>query len=180
MAGTTTNFAFPYPTSTDYVKDGATAIQNLATSIDTYGVNLWKNGSCILSGLIAQVIANGVVTNVNFGAGTETFDPNGWHSTTVNTDRITPNVAGYYLAVARVTFNRVGAGVRFAGFIGKNGGYGENENGFLGGNYPSPVCSVVLYMNGTTDYVSSLCYQETGGAVNLLRQEFSLTLLRRA
>ncbi len=34
MAGTTTNFGFDYPTSTDYVKDGATAIQTLADDVD--------------------------------------------------------------------------------------------------------------------------------------------------
>ena len=34
MAGTTTNFGFDYPTSTDYVKDGATAIQGLANDVD--------------------------------------------------------------------------------------------------------------------------------------------------
>lgn len=35
MAGTTTNNGWDYPTSTDYVKDGATAIQTLADDIDT-------------------------------------------------------------------------------------------------------------------------------------------------
>lgn len=35
MSGTTTNYGWTYPTSTDYVKDGATAIQTLATGIDT-------------------------------------------------------------------------------------------------------------------------------------------------
>lgn len=35
MAGTTTNFGWTYPTNTDYVKDGATAMQTIATSIDT-------------------------------------------------------------------------------------------------------------------------------------------------
>jgi hypothetical protein len=35
MAGQTTNYLFNYPTSTDYVKDGATAIQTLATNVDT-------------------------------------------------------------------------------------------------------------------------------------------------
>jgi hypothetical protein len=35
MAGQTTNYLFDYPTSTDYVKDGATAIQTLATDVDT-------------------------------------------------------------------------------------------------------------------------------------------------
>jgi len=35
MAGTTTNFGITYPTSTDLVKDGATAIQTVATGFDT-------------------------------------------------------------------------------------------------------------------------------------------------
>lgn len=36
MSGTTTNYAFPYPTSGDLVRDGATAIQSLADSIDSF------------------------------------------------------------------------------------------------------------------------------------------------
>lgn len=35
MAGTTTNFGITYPTSTDLVKDGATAIQTVAQGFDT-------------------------------------------------------------------------------------------------------------------------------------------------
>lgn len=35
MAGTTTNYGWTYPTSTDLVKDGATAMQTLATNVDT-------------------------------------------------------------------------------------------------------------------------------------------------
>ena len=35
MAGTTTNYALDYPTSTDLVRNGATAIQTLATDVDT-------------------------------------------------------------------------------------------------------------------------------------------------
>jgi len=35
MAGNTTNFNIAYPTSTDYVKDGATAIQTVATGFDS-------------------------------------------------------------------------------------------------------------------------------------------------
>jgi hypothetical protein len=35
MAGQTTNYLFDYPTSTDYVKDGATAIETLADDVDS-------------------------------------------------------------------------------------------------------------------------------------------------
>lgn len=54
MAGTTTNNGWTYPTSTDYVKDGATAIQTLATGIDTStgkGLIAWQT--------YAPTLANG-------------------------------------------------------------------------------------------------------------------------
>jgi hypothetical protein len=53
MAGTTTNNGWDYPTSTDYVKDGATAIQTLATDIDTStgkGLIAWQSWAPTLSG----------------------------------------------------------------------------------------------------------------------------------
>lgn len=53
MAGVTTNNGWDYPTSTDYVKDGATAIQTLATDIDTSvgtGLLAWQSWSPTLSG----------------------------------------------------------------------------------------------------------------------------------
>ena len=36
MAGTTANYGFPYPTNTDYVRNGATAIQSLADGLDAF------------------------------------------------------------------------------------------------------------------------------------------------
>jgi hypothetical protein len=36
MAGTTTNYGFPYPTSTDNVSDGATKIQELAQKLEDF------------------------------------------------------------------------------------------------------------------------------------------------
>lgn len=54
MAGTTTNNGWTYPTSTDYVKDGATAIQTLATGIDTStgnGLKAWTAYTPTLTGI---------------------------------------------------------------------------------------------------------------------------------
>lgn len=53
MAGTTTNNGWTYPTSTDLVKDGATAIQTLADGIDTStgkGLIAWQTWAPTLSG----------------------------------------------------------------------------------------------------------------------------------
>lgn len=49
MAGTTTNYAWTYPTSTDLVKDGATAIQTLATAQDTSLYNKIWGASRVLA-----------------------------------------------------------------------------------------------------------------------------------
>lgn len=53
MAGVTTNNGWDYPTSTDYVRDGATAIQTLASDIDTStgkGLIAWQSYSPVLGG----------------------------------------------------------------------------------------------------------------------------------
>jgi hypothetical protein len=62
MAGTTTNNGWDYPTSTDYVKDGATAIQTLATDIDT----------SVGTGLLAWTSYTPTFTNFTLGNGTLT------------------------------------------------------------------------------------------------------------
>jgi hypothetical protein len=63
MAGTTTNNGWAYPTSTDLVTNGATAIQSLADGIDTStgtGLLTWASWSPTLSGGFAN--GNGVWT----------------------------------------------------------------------------------------------------------------------
>jgi len=53
MSGTTTNNGWTYPTSTDLVTNGASAIQTLATGIDTSigkGALAWQSYACTLSG----------------------------------------------------------------------------------------------------------------------------------
>jgi hypothetical protein len=60
MAGVTTNNGWDYPTSTDYVKDGATAIQTLATDIDT----------SVGTGLLAWTSYTPTFTNLTVGNGT--------------------------------------------------------------------------------------------------------------
>jgi len=64
MAGTTTNNGWDYPTSTDYVKDGATAIQTLATDIDTSvgtGLLAWTSYTPVLTATVTNpTIGNSV------------------------------------------------------------------------------------------------------------------------
>jgi uncharacterized protein with beta-barrel porin domain len=138
------------------------------------------NNVTFLSGTNAQAITNGVITDVTFGAGTETLDVSNWHSTTTNTARITPTIAGYYLCGGFAVFNRTGASSRFSEFIIKNGVTYAAEATILGGDYPVAVAQNIVYFNGSTDYVTLAMYQTTGGTVNLSRQDFFVALLRTA
>jgi hypothetical protein len=62
MAGTTTNNGWDYPTSTDLLKDGALAIQTLATDIDTSvgtGLLAWTSYTPTFSGF---TLGNGTIS----------------------------------------------------------------------------------------------------------------------
>jgi hypothetical protein len=63
MAGTTTNNGWDYPTSTDLLKDGALAIQTLATDIDT----------SVGTGLLAWTSYTPTFANFTLGNGTISF-----------------------------------------------------------------------------------------------------------
>ena len=62
MAGTTTN-GFPYPESTDFVTDGAQAIEDLAVDVDKQ-LGLWKIDDLTASftGGTAGTVSNGTIT----------------------------------------------------------------------------------------------------------------------
>ena len=65
MAGTTTNYALDYPTSTDLVRNGATAIQTLATDVDTLLVSTYLPVDDHISTTTSYSRASGTTT---FGA----------------------------------------------------------------------------------------------------------------
>ena len=62
--------------------------------------------TCVLENA-AAALANGTDTTIPFTS--EVTDLNGWHSTTVNTSRITPNIAGTYLVTMQI--NDVSSGI---------------------------------------------------------------------
>ena len=50
MAGTTTNFAIPYPSSSDYVTDGATAMRSIADQVDAILFTGSSSGNLLING----------------------------------------------------------------------------------------------------------------------------------
>jgi len=128
MATTTPNFGWSVPTSTDLVKDGATAIETLGDSIDaslvdlkggTTGQVLAKNSGTDMDFIwVAQddsnAIQNAIVDAKGDTFDSETFDTDAFHSTSSNTDRLTvpAGKAGKYLVIAKMQFAGGTNGIR--------------------------------------------------------------------
>jgi hypothetical protein len=74
MAGQTTNYLFDYPTSTDYVKDGATAIETLADDVDATLFTALGGAYPGLRLVKKQTIGSGVSSVVVTGAFNSTYD----------------------------------------------------------------------------------------------------------
>jgi hypothetical protein len=101
---------------------------------------------------------------------TEIYDPTNAYATN---GRFTPQTAGYYLVSANCNFPISGTGlvvINAEMYITKNGttqtlGAFSNENtGMI--NTANVGCSKVIYLNGTTDYVSLKGYQYTYAGSN--------------
>lgn len=75
MAGTTTYYGISYPTSTDYVKDGAAAIQTVATGFDSAVAIPSYNAQTGTTYTFALTDVGKTVTASNAGAQTYTIPP---------------------------------------------------------------------------------------------------------
>lgn len=76
MAGTTTNFAIPYPSSTDYVTDGATAMKSIADQVDAVLFTGASSGNLLINGAmqISQRVAVGTASSAFTTSGYYTAD----------------------------------------------------------------------------------------------------------
>lgn len=96
----------------------------------------------------------------------ETIDSIGGHSTTTNTPRYTPNVAGWYEVSGVVQWQGSASGTFREAGIAKNGttyvtgGYSRVPMNATAQLMPTPV--VLVYLNGTTDYVQMIAYSDAG------------------
>lgn len=96
--------------------------------------------------------------------------------------RYTAKVAGYYLVIGQLAFATNTTGNRVAQVL-KNGNTAVSY-----GSMAIPTCNTgsfntslnttgLVYMNGTTDYVEQICYQDSGGSLNTVVGGTFLTLL---
>lgn len=121
---------------------------------------------CQLVQASAQTVAYNTPTTVTFGV--EDLDPRGWHSTSSNTDRVTPDIAGWYRVTFLAEWSTDTDYTRLLVDVQKNGALvGTPRMGWdlraASAAGLSPVdmmaSSPLISMNGTTDYISLGAYQ---------------------
>ena len=107
-----------------------------------------------------QTIANNTATKLQVN--TKEFDTANCYDATTNY-RFTPNVAGYYYVTlangfASATYPQL--------YLYKNGSQFKTGNygGSTTGGIQIMVLSVLVYLNGTTDYIEPWIYQSTGSS----------------
>lgn len=125
--------------------------------------------------------ASNATTTEMTGYSAALFDTAACFNTT--TGRFTPTVPGYYQVSWSIDFgaNGVGAASSVAGILLKNG-----TVVWSGGIQTSSSCfgavgaCTVVYLNGSTDYVSAAVFQNTGGTVSNFLARFSGAMIRSA
>jgi hypothetical protein len=125
-----------------------------------------------------QSLSSATVTKLQFN--TETFDTNSNFDSTTNY-RFTPTVAGYYQINLSQEFSNT-TGTQTVQIV-KNGSRiasGGSPNTATNGTFMS-VCSVLCFLNGSTDYVEAYGYLSAGGtAFAGTSSQFSGSLVRAA
>lgn len=137
------------------------------------------------------VVRNTVVTSVTNNSvatalpwDTETRDTHGWHDNVTNNSRITPNIPGWVEVKSIIHFAGNATGRRSA-VLKLNAGtayYGEIKAATSASGV-SAINVREFEVNGSTDYLQTFAFQDSGGALNtadIVATYFSVTWLRES
>ena len=140
---------------------GEIQLQSAGTTIatvDSTGLTMASGKNLVTTGPAFSAYANaalsitgGVPTKIQMN--TEEFDTNSNYDNVTNY-RFTPTVAGYYQVSGSIGGSPTSAGYFFT-MVYKNGSnYKSGANFPISGTYgPQSVCSSLVYLNGSTDYI---------------------------
>lgn len=145
----------------------------ILTATNLNAVTVPWNAVCQVRMSTPQSLTNNTITQLLYD--TEDLDPRSWHSTSVNTGRITPTIAGWYEAfVSGVLAADSDYTTMFVQFQ-KNGADLTPQRAL---NIAAPAGTFVpilnatsglISMNGTTDYIDSTARQvNTSAAANTI------------
>lgn len=158
---TPTNGQIPIGNGTNYVAATLTAGSGIGITNASGAVTIANNTGPAFSAYMGAGQALTGAANAKLIFDTEVFDTANCYDPTTNY-RFTPNVAGYYQISAgyygaqpqvgdyAVNIYKNGAAYGGAGFGGGNAG--------SGGYVQKPAISMLIYLNGTTDYVEIYAY----------------------
>lgn len=113
-----------------------------------------------------QSIPDATLTALTF-TGTEDIDVYGFHDPSTNTSRITPNIAGTYVFFGAYFTGAATTPVSIDCSVRKNGSsVATGSRDTLGSIAKSEWAQGIYDMNGSTDYVELVAFQDSSGAVN--------------
>jgi hypothetical protein len=115
---------------------------------------------------VAQALADNTFTAIQFAAADE-LDSDGYHNPSSNNTRVTPTRAGWYRFTGTVWFEAMTTPVKTAATFRKNGTLLApiNEDAASTRAHARPV-SMLISLNGSTDYVELVGLQDSAGADN--------------
>lgn len=119
---------------------------------------------------VAQTLTIGGANAITFS--TEVVDRDSGHSTTTNTSRYTAATAGWYRVNGVVAFSSVASGTYREARIGKNGtAIDGSAIRFRATTIPSGIlpvasASILVYLNGSTDYVELYSSNDSAVAIS--------------
>jgi hypothetical protein len=181
--------------STDYLELGAYYGPNSGTPVVIPGVAgstrfsaalinqtltevVGTTAAAVVSKNASQAIASATLTKITFAAPSGQNDPQSWWNAANN--RYIPTIPGYYQVSLLTTYASPQAGT-YESQIFKNGSVISNDLGTPTSGYVSFSPSIVVYMNGSTDYLEAFTYQASGSSQNLepfsQRNNFSISLV---
>jgi hypothetical protein len=129
----------------------------------------------VVSRSTTQTVSSATQTFIQMD--TKAVDTLNWHSTSTNSDRITPTIAGWYMCVGSGTYDTSISG-RILVQIAKNGNEIVKFDWAGGATANGASVSQMVYLNGSTDYVSLSTYQFSGSSQLFRAGSLQLVLLR--
>lgn len=138
------------------------------------GIDKVQDGSIVQADLASNVVGTGPAFSAYLGASSPTATSGVWTKVTFDTEeydtnnnfassRFTPNVAGYYVFNAGVTFT---SGVLQVASLYKNGVEYKRGN-YAANNTNTEIVFGQVYLNGLTDYVEIYVNQSSGSTQTL-------------
>lgn len=179
----TPTYSLPYQTLSD-APDGPNLGEDLALAVEaalSAQVALLAARLTLLENMTAvrmrqtsvQSIANNTWTGITCTAEDLDDDPVGGasHSTSSNTSRITPAYAGWYLYGGAVAFATAAAVSQRGAAMAVNGTLKDGTAVLLPSALAANITIVptrpdIVFLNGTTDYVELMGYQNAGAGLN--------------